>query len=102
MFNLSTEQYISLAQQIVDSAHQAFRTNIYTIEQVELICALRDHHDGKGAQFASVAALRNPVDNSYDIRVDIVGGPEEALNELLKMLDVMIDKKEDSKKILLN
>ena len=88
-YELDESRYEEIATEIAKMANKVYKTDMYTSEYIEIWICLRDYEDGLGKRIVTVAAIRNPFDFNYDVRVDIIGGHYEALNELLNMLNVM-------------
>lgn len=90
---LILKQYQALATEIARLANIYFNTTLYSLESIELLSVLRDLHDGRGYRINSIAGLRNPNTQHYDVRVDIIGSSSEVLKELHEKFQKMTNEK---------
>lgn len=91
MSTLLVKEFQIIAEEICKLANLHFKTHIYSVEMVEVFCALRDYDDGKGFVLVCTAGLRNASNKDYELRVDIVGAQMEALEELFAKLKAMTE-----------
>lgn len=80
--------------ELVDLVNSSYNSSKYDRTSIEVFQTLRDYGDGQGHQLISCAAVRNPLDNTYLVYLDVMGTAEEALNLLLQSLQKLAENKE--------
>lgn len=88
---INIEEYVKVATKIFELMNQAYKVNIYRLDDIEIIQSVQNMNDGKGPLLVSCAAVRNPLDGRYDMTLDLIGTPQEALDTLLQSLQKFVD-----------
>ena len=85
-FIIDTEVFEKIISEVVRLANICYNSNNYDIDNVEISFMLSDYDDGNGPQLVSRAALRNPEKDEYNIIIDVMDSPKEALDCLFSKL----------------
>lgn len=80
--------------ELVDLVNSSYKTSKYDRSSIEVFQTLTDFGDGQGHQLISCAAVRNPLDSTYLVYLDVMGTAEEALNLLLQSLQKLAENNE--------
>lgn len=83
-------EFQKLGSELAKLMNSCFKTEIYTVDCVEIIQSAKDYNDGKGYRLVSCAAVRNPIDGLYDLYLDMIGTPEEAITHLKAKVEELI------------
>lgn len=88
---IDIQEYIKLATKVYELMNKCYKVNIYRLDDIEIIQSVQNMQDGKGPLLVSSAAVRNPIDGRYDMTLDLIGTPEQALDTLIQSLQKFLD-----------
>lgn len=88
---LDVQEYIKLATKVYELMNECYKVNIYRLDDIEIIQSVQNMQDGKGPLLVSCAAVRNPIDGRYDMTLDLIGTPQQALDTLIQSLQRFVD-----------